>query len=1478
MATAELKSYLEDRLLVLDPSIDLEAGSPAQTLFIEPVLKRLGTDPIDTDIETFLLDRFRQEFPDIYAGDPSVVADVFINPLIIFLEPFKREIETIKRNQSIQDPSVLSDDDADALVANFFEERTAGGFASGVGRIFFTNPINISIELGNRFFTASGLSFFPTSPVSITAEEMVFNKTGSLYFMDVSLRSEKSGVDYNIPVNELVGVDGIFGAVRVGNPRVFSDGATQIDTPTFVAQAREALTERSLVTRRGATARLNEVFQGEVRAVQIIGAQDEEMQRDILIAASPGHQWLTGTINLFDNVAFAQLRTIEGDLSDAPVPGDSLYIYLDPYSYSGAFSGLSQSLRLVRLTVEEVIFGPMPVSVTPFQVSYFVRWSGSFPIGVVVPNPAILQGGFSRKGVVRVSSLPDIGPVSLSVTSGDVHVYGHTDVYVRPILQPTSKAVLTGVADLGVLGNTIQAPTFVVERTTLTTTTTSNVIGDSLGFDFEASGVTTGDTLVIEEGDDAGSYTIGKTVTTVAYLTSKLTRTASGLRYRIQKKLRIDPFEPRIPKFPFGSALANDLATTIGSNLLTLTTNDLLQYGVAVGDVIRLKTSPDAGDFTITGFDSILGGQGILVDRPLAATTSAVIYEAFTPQDKVNRPLVRIKELLLLDSAKQSTGITIPPADPVAIVPTCDFTSAHVKGGSARSTGMVLPDMTSYVSSSINVAAPSGDRRYSSGFEDFTGVYRSMLFPNASYSEFNFAADAFGSSSYFLAIVENEITSTTNFPPIDPKPGESLTIESGPNKGSYLIKSIYKFRHFKADGITTLWTYFIKIYGSFPFDPLRQIITFLDKAETDGAVGAGVTKIANSGDITYPGFFVSTFNSLGTKMRTAFTFYGIGASPTAGEIQTVISALTQNPYEWGEPARGVLRSYFIEPTLFEQRTDENDPVTTYNFKTASGDNIQFRPEPTRYSKLELVPSRLSGDTDPTLLPRDSDFATPGTANFSDTTKPSLFVAEVKAGDTLSVHQELFFHGADKTRQTAVQTTAGSNKITAPTASGTPFTAEMVGHLVFIEEGNDKGGYRVTQFIDSKNLLLDKPMTVTTPQIIAQGSGSWGNAAGTMRFDDGAAFNFTPYLTYFLTLYGMDFTFEGSYKILTILGLGSVSLEGATFPLGFPQGTAIWVLTQAPATTPAPIRSGTELYGLRPLRMYKGVPTDKVISAVGTDPAVSTATIPTGIIDGYAQPYRVYRKNLRRITPTEMSEKVDDSLVFFDTEVVSLQPQPAANIPKDSYLTVDPATYYSAGYRFVVADRNLTYSMKESGFLDLPIKLLPVGSVDNPNNYLNVSGTPLQITYDQAEIVKSFQEFLDSAEERVTSANMLARHFLPTYASYDATFFDGSAPSVIAQDIFDYIDTLPIETPIDVSVVEGFIIQNGGNPETPTKVVVVIHDWDRKLWMERSENKLGGLETKVPYGGTPRVSYFVPGVDASGQDPLPAGERINLTRG
>ena len=1566
MASAELQQFLEDRLVDLDPSMDLSPGSPAQTKFISPILSYLGTDPFETDIEKFITDRFAQEFPDVYGDDPGALRDVVVNPLRLILEPFKRETQSVRRGQSLTDPSLLSDDDADALVANVFDSRDRGGYAVGQARLYFPNPTDVRVEVSNKIFSDTGLNFLPTNPVSITAELMLFNREGTLFYFDVPARAEKAGAGYNIDAGTLAGMEGVPNLVRVTNLKKFSGGSERQDNVTFVSAAEVSLTERSLGSPRGTVARLNTVFKGQLRAAQVIGAKDPEMQRDIIGAVSPGHAWITGVVELYKDIAYVRARTIEGSISAIPVAGDTLYVYL----YDQNQSNPAQENRFIRLRVEELLFSRSGIA--PYQQAYFVRWSdadgnlarslGDGLNAFLNSLPLSYEGGFSKKGTVKISSLPDIGQTDFDIPTDEVHVFGRMDVYVRPTVQDVTKVVVDGLYDLGKSGSSAANPHFSVENMRLTTTANSNLVSDADGYNFELNGVEAGQVVVLEDGPDAGLYTVGSVETAPPglYLNRKLTSSGT-VRYRIVKDIRLNLFEPRVAKFPFGDAEQADLNSTIGEKLVTFSENDLLLFGAKAGDTLRILDGSDAGDYVIDSFDQVLGGKGVYLDRPLTHTDSSLLFEVFTPLNPVERPLVRLRELLLLDSAKQSTGLTIPPADPVAVVPTGSLTSAKVLGASQLQSGYVLPDFSGLLKYQDdtplgNHAALDGDRRYSMGFDVADGTYVSFEFPDGTHAELDLRSDTSGKTSFFVATTES-FNDLVNYPPVDPRVDECLTIKNGPNKGSYLIKAVHKFKY-KVDNQKTAYVYFIQVYGSFPVDPLKQILTFL---EQHGQT-TGLEVDPSNFPLPFPAFFQIFWNELGPRLMAALG--SSGDVPTAEEAQAVIEATVSCQYEWGVPARGVLRSYFREPTLFEQRTADAEQVTTYAFKTATEEVVRFRPDPSRYKRHEVIPARLLEDAEPSAYPRDveADFLLPiglistpfavgvwvtgqangatgrieairqgnvyvlsnvvgsffpgegvvgdpagagvvgdvgiglsNSARFADDSKPSIFSAGVIEGDELTVHEEIFLN-SDRERQLLVKTTAGSPQVTAVAYDipQGPFPSSLAGALLFIDEGDERGGYRVTKVVDGWNLILDRALSTSTPTITAYG------VNGSVAFSDpldvlsaqGGTTPFTAsHVGSYVTIFAIDHRWMGSFKITGVLSAGAAcSIEapaGSHFPVA-PMVGALWAITAAPSSppdavtrAPAPTAtpSTTTVAGY-PIRVYESIPVTVKISLVEKDPASSACSFSGPISNGFFQPYHITRPNVRRITPSELDAKRDGFLYYFDTEVVSLSPSSSANLAADSYLTPDDGTFESIGYRHVVVDPSFSYSMKETGYIDLPPFVLPVGSVDAVDSLVRVLGTPLQISYERSDLVSLVQDFCNSASDRPLGTSILARHFLPAYVSYDATYVGGSEPSVISKDVRDKIDRTAVGIAVDVSEIEQLITDRGGDPDTPTKVSATTYDWDRRMWTEFSENEIGGagsVNSHIPYNGSPRVTAFVPGQDVSGLDTLPVGERINLVR-
>ena len=101
MALSDIELFLRDVFQRYDPSLNTAEGSRIQTEVIQPILGRIGPDPFDNDIETFVKDRLTQSFPTLSLTQTSALNDTLVSPMRVLLEPIVREIKLVKLRQSV---------------------------------------------------------------------------------------------------------------------------------------------------------------------------------------------------------------------------------------------------------------------------------------------------------------------------------------------------------------------------------------------------------------------------------------------------------------------------------------------------------------------------------------------------------------------------------------------------------------------------------------------------------------------------------------------------------------------------------------------------------------------------------------------------------------------------------------------------------------------------------------------------------------------------------------------------------------------------------------------------------------------------------------------------------------------------------------------------------------------------------------------------------------------------------------------------------------------------------------------------------------------------------------------------------------------------------------------------------------------------------------------------------------------------------
>jgi hypothetical protein len=277
-----LARFIVERLLDLDPTLPDTEGSVVYTKVVDPLLERLGTDPMSVDIETFIISRLQAEFPLIdYASPGSVLRDLVVSPLVLLLDPLKTEIDFARKQNSLSDSASLTDDELDALLSNVFATRNIGSYALVTVRVFFSNPRAFSVDGSIVFSTAAGQTFVAQEPTNYLASDFV--RSGNLYYVDIPLRSSTPTDTANVAANTIKFVNALDGVVRLTNVNASSGGVTRETNESFLARAERSLSERSLNTKRGIETNLLNNF-SDIVSVDVVGYGDPDMQRDVLQA------------------------------------------------------------------------------------------------------------------------------------------------------------------------------------------------------------------------------------------------------------------------------------------------------------------------------------------------------------------------------------------------------------------------------------------------------------------------------------------------------------------------------------------------------------------------------------------------------------------------------------------------------------------------------------------------------------------------------------------------------------------------------------------------------------------------------------------------------------------------------------------------------------------------------------------------------------------------------------------------------------------------------------------------------------------------------------------------------------------------------------------------------------------------------------------------------------------------------------------
>jgi hypothetical protein len=1442
MPTQELKDFVEERLRAYDPNIDLTPGSPAETQVVDPIVNRFQPDPFEMSIEKFLYARLTQEFPDVNFREGSGVYDLLLKAGSVLMDPISREVQIIKQNQSFARPELLAGTEADSLAANIFVYRDNGGLATGVVRLYFNAPVALNVSVGNVCYTAGGLRFIPSYLQSITAESMLFNQSGSLYYFDITVTAEEAGSDYNIGKGEIVGITNLNASVLVKNLEKFSGGLDDETTDALVSKARESITERSLVTSRGVSARLRSEF-GDLTQLQVVGMFDEEMGRDVITGGDLGVAVLTGTDGYTeddgDGDRYSYVLKSRGiDFTDyfgaIGLVSQPHYVMVSSVVYGNRGQVSGSSVHQIVVADDDLRY---PDFVSSDMGGVFAVISSDYPtncgpaiIEQVIAynelrlNRSYLEGGalswmllrppakyrvlevlsthellletpllVNRQELVwslhvkelTLSDMPggilfgdDQG--TLSIQSDQIHVGGASDFYVRGTGIESKQLVITAISD--------EAP--IDKGLDLIADTAKPYFVQSPSKDFTGLAVKQGMSLVVESGANARTRTILRvgvlppdtTGPAVGWLQvdSPITSTDPAMRYKIVDAIDIDLREPKTVR-----GEGDDLQTLQLASLVTTTgAVDFVALGAAAGDTLNITEGLDKGTYSVSS-TSGTGNRNLIISALMKATANNLAWSLYQAKEGISFPLVRINSIDILDSSQQPTGFTVPYAPPV------DSRSSSFSN-TGRGTRVEGSDIVTGIVASTDLNTLIGE----------TGLPITVLsgWING-ITPFTVELTGFTNKDAVVQAINAVVPDIASLLNLDGK--DYLTLRSSDRYISLSANSQNANVGFNVDG-----------------EDNRTIRSMGDISDwTVYGLEAGK-------DVVY----IKTGDNIGYLHLVWVSETSIGAVAFDESKKTVrFLAPNMNVHmAAGSRSYGKARVYFLEPTSFTVRgawhpqllsvmnwpangyvdtvlprytgfgfdmggegpmvipiiiAEDEDPVT-YFTATVNGSTMRYIPDPDLKHQVlptldEDVPNNLK--TDDSNIAESTDVISGAVGQGSRMSPVDFLRREIRTGDRLDV---------------TYQPIQGDNDISELTYQPSP---TLAGKTFLINVGENPT--KTVTFSDQ----------LTGPDDVAREI----NAA----VGEDVAYIETITDSKFLRL-------EADKKIV----YHSSSTSGEYF----------W------ATAPtvnlnnyAAARSDVE-YQV----MWVGKLSDATQSTF--------LTLDKALAEGECQHFSVSRPGVQRIHATDMAQNIENGLYYMDIELVSEGIGDEWNLGPDALFVV--TGYQSDGYHLEVVNPNLSYSTEEDVKLVISHRILTVGSSDRPDEATALSDQNIQVNYERSPLTASIQSFARSELERVLCASLLVRHLQPHYLNFTLNYRGGSSADIVEADVKGYIADLTPSDRCESSDLQNLALRRGATyVQNPINLVAVIHDEERKVSVDRSQDYVTHGRLATFFLGTVTVS-------------------------
>jgi len=240
-----------------------------------------------TDVRNFVIEQIKGLDPNIDTREGSAIRDLLIEPLAVVLNQYQADHDTILNRTALKDLTQLSDDELEAVGANFLVDRSLGGKSTGNIKCFFNTPRPFSVVAGTILTSDAGLDYQISSNYSITQYAMENNVDDYPNYSttDIAVIATVEGEEYNAVAGTSYTFKTAIQAtpVKITNSTAFSGGEEKESNSTYLTKIKNSVHNKSLASPTAIKSKLQENYTTIVD-VEVAGAGHPLMIRDLVSA------------------------------------------------------------------------------------------------------------------------------------------------------------------------------------------------------------------------------------------------------------------------------------------------------------------------------------------------------------------------------------------------------------------------------------------------------------------------------------------------------------------------------------------------------------------------------------------------------------------------------------------------------------------------------------------------------------------------------------------------------------------------------------------------------------------------------------------------------------------------------------------------------------------------------------------------------------------------------------------------------------------------------------------------------------------------------------------------------------------------------------------------------------------------------------------------------------------------------------------